>query len=92
MDTDRDYPGRTDGAPCGRQESGRREHDGITDRQARVPRFLRDAVAEFGRRPTMREIGDAVVLSSTSSVNYQLRRSAALGLVPRITEGWQPYG
>ncbi|WP_405911613.1 LexA family protein [Streptomyces sp. NBC_00963] len=47
-------------------------------------------MAEHGRCPTMREIGNAVGLSSTSSVNYQLRRLQAQGFVTRTAQGWQP--
>ncbi|MFE2375243.1 LexA family protein [Streptomyces sp. NPDC059398] len=58
----------------------------ITDRQARILRRLRNSVAEHGRYPTMREIGDTVDLSSTSSVHYQLQRLA----VPRVRLAYYP--
>lgn len=40
----------------------------------------------------MREIGDAAGLSSTSSVNYQVRRLQPQRLATRTAQEWQPYG
>ena len=45
---------------------------GLTPRQHKVLEFIRDSVERRGYPPTIREIGEAVGLSSTSSVSYQL--------------------
>lgn len=47
--------------------------DELTDRQLRVLDAIRDWMSEHGYPPSVREIGDAVGLTSTSSVAYQLR-------------------
>ena len=44
----------------------------LTDTQERVLRCIRQAIADRGEAPTVREIGDAVGMSSRSSVHYQL--------------------
>ncbi|MFE9769465.1 transcriptional repressor LexA [Streptomyces sp. NPDC005808] len=44
----------------------------LTSRQAAIVRCIREAVARQGYPPSMREIGRAVKLSSTSSVAHQL--------------------
>ncbi len=46
--------------------------DGLTNRQRRVLETIRDAVVRRGYPPSMREIGEAVGLTSPSSVSHQL--------------------
>jgi repressor LexA len=46
---------------------------GLTQRQRRVLEVIRDAVERRGYPPSVREIGEAVGLVSTSSVAYQLK-------------------
>ena len=46
---------------------------GLTPRQRKVLEVIRSAVAERGYPPSVREIGEAVGLTSTSSVAHQLR-------------------
>jgi len=46
--------------------------DGLTARQRRVLEVIRDAVERRGYPPSMREIGEAVGLTSPSSVAHQL--------------------
>ena len=46
--------------------------EGLTPRQERVLRCIRDAVEQRGYPPSMREIGEAVGLTSPSSVAHQL--------------------
>jgi repressor LexA len=46
--------------------------DGLTSRQRTILNVIRDAVQDRGFPPSMREIGDAVGLQSTSSVSHQL--------------------
>jgi len=45
----------------------------LTPRQRRVLEVIRDWVKRFGYPPSVREIGEAVGLTSTSSVAHQLR-------------------
>lgn len=51
----------------------------ITDRQRRILEAIRDSVATRGYPPSMREIGDAVGLTSSSSVKHQLGALQAKG-------------
>jgi|SRR5271157_290435 len=44
----------------------------LTDRQRKILHAIEGSVQASGYPPTMREIGDAVGLASTSSVAYQL--------------------
>ncbi len=46
---------------------------GLTSRQTRILEVIRDAVEQRGYPPSVREIGDAVGLTSPSSVAHQLR-------------------
>ena len=63
-------PGAENGqAPNG---STRRPTGGLTPRQTRVLEVIRNSVESRGYPPSMREIGEAVGLSSTSSVAHQL--------------------
>jgi hypothetical protein len=45
---------------------------GLTPRQRKILQAIRDSVQRRGYPPSMREIGEAVGLASTSSVSYQL--------------------
>src|SRR6201982_748487 len=47
-------------------------HHVLTSRQRKVLKVLRASVRQRGSPPSMREIGEAVGLTSTSSVSYQL--------------------
>src|ERR1700704_2827153 len=49
------------------------ESTALTPRQRKVLEVIRDWVERFGYPPSVREIGDAVGLTSTSSVHHQLR-------------------
>jgi repressor LexA len=57
--------------------------DGLTPRQRRVLEVIRDWVERFGYPPSVREIGDAVGLTSTSSVAHQLRALERKGYLRR---------
>ena len=46
---------------------------GLTPRQQRVLATIKDAIEQKGYPPSMREIGQAVGLTSSSSVAHQLR-------------------
>jgi repressor LexA len=64
----------------------------LSPRQEKVLQFVRDAVRRHGYPPSIREIGEAVGLRSTSSVSYQLEALAKKGYLqrhsgrPRTTE------
>ncbi|MEO6701282.1 MAG: transcriptional repressor LexA [Jatrophihabitantaceae bacterium] len=57
--------------------------DGLTSRQRTILTVIRDAVQERGFPPSMREIGDAVGLQSTSSVSHQLAVLEQKGYIRR---------
>ncbi|MFB7531438.1 hypothetical protein ACFC0C_24965 [Streptomyces sp. NPDC056178] len=52
-------------------------------------RTIRDWIAETGESPSVRQIGERVGLSSTSSVAYQLGRLGARGLISRAGHRWR---
>lgn len=56
---------------------------GLTPRQHKVLEVIRDSVARRGYPPSVREIGDAVGLTSTSSVAYQLGTLQRKGFLRR---------
>ena len=56
---------------------------GLTERQRRVLDVIRASVDERGYPPSIREIGDAVGLTSTSSVAHQLRTLEKKGFLRR---------
>jgi repressor LexA len=55
----------------------------LTWRQRKVLEVIRDWVERFGYPPSVREIGDAVGLTSTSSVHHQLRTLEKKGYLRR---------
>jgi repressor LexA len=57
--------------------------DNITVRQRRILDFIRQTVQERGYPPTVREIGEAVGLTSSSSVHAQLSTLERRGLLRR---------
>ena len=77
---------RSDNGEAGRGEAGRdgtrsADHpnavvslrpDGLTERQILILQYIRDCVHDRGYPPSVREIGNAVGLTSTSSVAHQL--------------------
>ena len=56
---------------------------GLTERQRKVLEVIRASVTERGYPPSIREIGDAVGLTSTSSVAHQLRTLERKGFLRR---------
>lgn len=56
---------------------------GLTSRQRLILETIREAVAERGYPPTMREIGEAVGLTSPSSVKHQLMALERKGYLRR---------
>ena len=63
-----------DGAP---------DADGLTARQRLILECIQQAVADRGYPPSMREIGEAVGLASTSSVTHQLAQLEKAGFLRR---------
>jgi len=53
----------------------------LTARQKRILEFIAQTVAERAYPPTVREIGEAVGLTSSSSVHSQLQNLARMGLL-----------
>ncbi|MCB9142553.1 MAG: transcriptional repressor LexA [Anaerolineales bacterium] len=58
----------------------------LSDRQQRMYDFIRDFFQENQYPPTIREIGEAVDISSTSVVNYNLNKLVEAGLIERNKE------
>ncbi|MEV7774064.1 transcriptional repressor LexA [Kitasatospora sp. NPDC086791] len=70
-------------ATPGRPPGIRTDEAGLTERQRRVIEVIRDSVQRRGYPPSMREIGQAVGLSSTSSVAHQLMALERKGFLRR---------
>ncbi|MEU8347354.1 repressor LexA [Actinomadura meyerae] len=62
---------------------GPMDETGLTQRQRMVLEVIRDSVQRRGYPPSMREIGEAVGLTSTSSVSHQLRSLQRKGFLRR---------
>ena len=63
--------------------SGRQTDSGLTERQRTILDVIRASVTSRGYPPSIREIGDAVGLTSTSSVAHQLRTLERKGYLRR---------
>ena len=75
-------PGTTD-AVVKDLPDGPADESGLTPRQRKVLEVIRDSVERRGYPPTIREIGEAVGLSSTSSVSHQLATLQRKGFLRR---------
>ena len=62
---------------------GPADEAGLTPRQRRVLEVIKDAVERRGYPPSMREIGEAVGLTSPSSVAHQLHTLERKGFIRR---------
>jgi len=60
-----------------------RKSKGLSERHIRVLEFLAKYQSENGRPPSIREIGDAAQISSTSVVNYYLEQLEKMGYIER---------
>ncbi|EKF24114.1 repressor LexA [Mycolicibacterium hassiacum DSM 44199] len=78
MDSSTENPG--DGDDIG---GGRGPDTGLTERQRTILEVIRQSVTTRGYPPSIREIGDAVGLTSTSSVAHQLRTLERKGYLRR---------
>jgi repressor LexA len=56
---------------------------GLTPRRRKIIRVIEESVRSKGYPPSLREIGEAVGLASTSSVSHQMRVLQARGYVSR---------
>jgi repressor LexA len=75
---DPDQHGRVRELPDGPPDAA-----GLTPRQRRVLDVIRDSVEQRGYPPSMREIGESVGLTSSSSVSHQLHMLEAKGFIRR---------
>ena len=62
---------------------GPADESGLTPRQRKVLEVIRESVERRGYPPTVREIGEAVGLTSTSSVSHQLTMLQKKGFLRR---------
>ncbi|MEI6404332.1 MAG: transcriptional repressor LexA [Actinomycetes bacterium] len=62
---------------------GPADSDGLSARQRKILEFITATSADRGYPPSVREIGDAVGLSSSSSVSHQLGQLVAKGYINR---------
>ncbi|GAB2969634.1 transcriptional repressor LexA [Nocardioides montaniterrae] len=69
--------------PVSELPDGPPDGSGLTPRQQRILTTIKKAIDSRGYPPSMREIGEAVGLTSTSSVAHQLRALEAKGFVRR---------
>jgi repressor LexA len=51
-----------------------RKREGLSDRHLRIMEYLTEFIDEFGYSPSIREIGDAIDVKSTSLVDYYLNQ------------------
>ena len=58
----------------------------LSERQTNILKFIRRYVLEHGYPPTIREIGKAVGISSTSVVKYNLDKLQSLGRLSRMDD------
>ena len=73
----------TTGATVRDLPDGPADETGLTPRQRKVLEVIRDSVERRGYPPTVREIGEAVGLTSTSSVSHQLQTLQKKGFLRR---------
>ncbi len=60
-----------------------RTRKGLTERHQKILDFLNQRVREQGYPPSIREIGEATGISSTSVVTYYLKQLTEMGLIER---------
>ena len=91
-------PAAVPGAQVAELPDGPADATGLTTRQRRVLDVIRDSVERRGYPPSMREIGEAVGLTSSSSVSHQLATLERKGYLrrdpnrPRAIEVRHPEG
>lgn len=60
-----------------------RKHEKLSERQRNIVSFMDRYLHEHGYPPTIREIGEATNINSTSVVNYNLNKLVSLGYLER---------
>lgn len=63
----------------------RAKSERLTDRQKAIIKFIEKHVHQHGFPPTIREIGEATGIASTSVVNYNLNKLTRLGYLTRTS-------
>ncbi len=81
MPRKKDSAGSTAGATVSALPDGPPDASGLTPRQQRVLSVIRDSISDRGYPPSMREIGELVGLTSSSSVAHQLRTLEEKGYI-----------
>jgi repressor LexA len=76
-------PDQGSGATVTELPDGPADSTGLTPRQQRVLTVIRESLARRGYPPSMREIGELVGLTSSSSVAHQLRTLEEKGYIRR---------
>lgn len=71
------------GAEMGMAKAGTRRRKSLSDKQLAILEVIQQSVSSRGYPPSMREIGDAVGLSSLSSVTHQLNQLELSGYLRR---------
>lgn len=66
-----------------KKEDNKPDMKALTERQRRILEVIQDAIVLRGYPPSIREIGDAAGLQSTSSVAYQLKELEKKGFLRR---------
>ena len=64
--------------------------DELSNRQKKIMEFIESFITAHGYPPTIREIGEAVGIASTSVVNYNLNKLVEHGLIarsPKVSRG-----
>ncbi|HLA42723.1 MAG TPA: S24 family peptidase, partial [Aggregatilineales bacterium] len=67
----------------GKSRSTKRQRSKLSERQRKILNFIEDFINENGYPPTIREIGGAVSIGSTSVVNYNLNKLVREGFLER---------
>lgn len=66
-----------------KSQTSRKEHGKLSERQKKILAFIELFLDQHGYPPTIREIGAAVDIGSTSVVNYNLNKLAREGFMQR---------
>src|SRR5215475_5981730 len=61
-------------------------HETLSERQKAILKFIQLYMDEHGYPPTIRDIGEAVKIASTSVVNYNLNKLVKEGFITRSKE------
>jgi len=81
--TPTESPEATAGATVSELPDGPADATGLTPRQQRILTVIRESLTARGYPPSMREIGEKVGLTSSSSVAHQLRTLEEKGYIKR---------